>query len=85
MRLSDEGLARLAQRAKGFTFAYLKELMLSASLRWADDGVPGAMDAVAKTVLETLDAEMASAAVLLGPVEAKRSIGFAEASATRGE
>lgn len=80
MRLSDEGLARLAQRAKGFTFAYLKELMLSASLRWADEGVPGTMDAVAEVVLTTLDAEMASAAVLLGPVEAKRSIGFAEAS-----
>jgi hypothetical protein len=85
MQLTDEGLQSLARRAKGFTFAYLKELMLSASLRWADDGVPGTMDAVADAVLKTLDAEMASAAVLLGPVEARRSIGFAEASSTARE
>jgi AAA+ superfamily predicted ATPase len=80
MRLSGEGLERVVERSKGFTFAYLKELMLSASLRWADEGVPGTMDGIAQAMLKTLHAEMESAAVLLGPIDARRNIGFAEAS-----
>ena len=79
MRLSEKCISTLVARSKGFTFAYLKELMLSASLRWADDPKPGAMDALATALLQTLDDEMASAALLLGPLDTRRSIGFAEA------
>jgi hypothetical protein len=80
LQLTQPGLARLVERTKGFTFAYLKELMLSSALRWADEGT-GSMDAVAEAVLKVLSGEMASSAVLLGPLDKKTaSIGFAEAT-----
>src|SRR5581483_4863014 len=64
LRLTAAGLTRFVERTKGFTFAYLKELMLSAALRWADEGTAGSMDAVADAVLKVLAGEMASSAVL---------------------
>ncbi len=78
MRLSDGGIAQLARHTKGFTFAYLKELMLSAALRFADGGH---IETLAFDVLKELTEQMTSTAVLLGPLEKKAAIGFAEASA----
>jgi len=78
LRLSRDGVELLARRTKGFTFAYLKELMLSAALRFADGG--GSIDRLAGDVLKELTDQMASAAVLLGPLERRAVIGFAEAS-----
>lgn len=80
MQLSAPGLDRVVQRSKGFTFAYLKELMLSAALRWADDSAPGAMDRLAADSARELTEQMASTAVLLGPIERRAAIGFADAS-----
>jgi AAA+ superfamily predicted ATPase len=34
LRLSDEGITRLASVTEGFSFAYLKELFLSSMVRW---------------------------------------------------
>ncbi|MBL8956238.1 MAG: ATP-binding protein [Myxococcaceae bacterium] len=78
MRLSEAAVSDLARRTKGFTFAYLKELMLSAALRFADGGRE--IDALALDVLKELTEQMASTAVVLGPIERRASIGFAEAS-----
>jgi AAA+ superfamily predicted ATPase len=75
MRLSADGVHRVAKQTKGFTFAYLKELMLSASLRWADDSGP--MDLLAAQAAKELGEQMASTAVVLGPIERNKSIGFA--------
>jgi SpoVK/Ycf46/Vps4 family AAA+-type ATPase len=78
MQLSAEGQQRLVERTKGFTFAYLKELLLSAALRWADEGAPGALDQVALETTKELREQMESAAVVLGPMAGHRTIGFAE-------
>jgi hypothetical protein len=78
MQLSAAGQQNLVERTKGFTFAYLKELLLSAALRWADDGAPGAMDKVALDMTRELREQMESTAVLLGPMASNRTIGFAE-------
>ncbi|MBK7859391.1 MAG: ATP-binding protein [Archangiaceae bacterium] len=76
MRLSAAGVEAVVKATRGFTYAYLKELMLSAALRWVDDARPGAMDGFSAQAARELSAQMASAAVLLGPVEKGRTIGF---------
>jgi AAA+ superfamily predicted ATPase len=77
MKLSAGGLDELAARSRGFTYAYLKELTLTASLRWMDDST--SMDAVAARALEELAGQMASSAVLLGPLEQQKTTGVADA------
>jgi len=57
-----------------------EQLMLSASLRWADDGKPGAMDELTADAARELGKQMATSAVVLGPIERSKAIGFAEAS-----
>jgi ATPase family associated with various cellular activities (AAA) len=61
LRPSDAGLAALAARTEGFSFAYLKELFLSSMMRWI--AVPGvvSMDAILLEQAESLHAQMASA------------------------
>jgi AAA+ superfamily predicted ATPase len=78
MQLSAEGQRRVAERSRGFTFAYLKELLLSSSLRWANDAAPGAMDQVAIATMNELREQMESSALVLGPLASRKAIGFAE-------
>lgn len=79
LRLSPEGLEHLVGRTDGFTFAYLKELLLSSSLVWVDDARPGAMDEIAAKVARGLKKEMESAHVVLGPTAGSlKPIGFAD-------
>ncbi len=61
LRPTEEGLAEVVVRTEGFSFAYLKELFLSAMMRWI--GSPGAMamDAVLLEQSELLLGQMASA------------------------
>lgn len=44
-RLSPEGMAAAAAGSEGFSFAYLKELFLSALMSWIATPLAGAMDA----------------------------------------
>ena len=76
LRLSADGVRALADRTKGFTFAYLKELLLSASLAWVEDARPGAMDEIARGVAVALKREMESAHVEIGPPTEGKAIGF---------
>jgi hypothetical protein len=46
LRLTDAGVETAAQTTDGFSFAYLKELFLSALMRWISAPQPGAMDAI---------------------------------------
>jgi AAA+ superfamily predicted ATPase len=46
MRLSEQGLARIAELTSGFSFAYLKELALSCLSAWVDVERPEAMDGI---------------------------------------
>ncbi len=77
LQMSGDGIGRLVERTDGFTFAYLKETLLSASLVWVDDGQPGAMDEIAVKVARGLKKEMESAHVVLGPnAGSAKPIGF---------
>lgn len=79
LRLTDAGLDLLVSKTDGFTFAYLKELVLSAALVWVDDAKPGAMDDIAAKVCRTLKKEMESAHVVLGPAAGTaKPIGFSD-------
>lgn len=46
MRLSESGQQKIVQVTEGFSFAYLKELVLSSLLQWAEKPARGEMDRV---------------------------------------
>jgi hypothetical protein len=46
MRASADGLAAVVAGTKGFSFAYLKELLVSSMTAWVGEGGTGSMDAV---------------------------------------
>jgi hypothetical protein len=72
LRPSEAGLAEVVGRTEGFSFAYLKELFLSAMMRWiASPGGGGpAMDAILLEQSEALHGQMASAPPETPPDEA---------------
>ncbi len=45
-RLSEEVLLRITKQTKGFSFAYLKELVLSSLMQWVENPTKGLMDTV---------------------------------------
>jgi len=61
MKAPDDALPPLAEGSDGFSFAYLKELFLSAMARWVIDRRPGAMGALLASELEHLRAHKSSA------------------------
>jgi hypothetical protein len=58
MRISDPEIDSLVSATEGFSFAYLKELFLSAMIRWMRDQTPGAMFAVLNGQLAVLREQM---------------------------
>lgn len=54
MRPTAERLERTAQKTRNFSFAYLKELTISATMAWVRTPRAGAMDAVLEDVVGTL-------------------------------
>jgi ATP-dependent 26S proteasome regulatory subunit len=58
MRISDPEIDSLVCATDGFSFAYLKELFLSAMIRWMRDQTPGAMFAVLNGQLAVLREQM---------------------------
>ncbi len=54
MRPSDAAIEAAVVRTHTFSFAYLKELTLSATVAWVGDPVPGGMDEALASVLELL-------------------------------
>jgi hypothetical protein len=60
MRPTAATLAQIAIKTAGFSFAYLKELLIAATIRWAERQEPGAMDQIMPMELETLQAQMSS-------------------------
>jgi hypothetical protein len=61
LRLSDEGMARLAELTEGFSFAYLKELFLASMMRWISESQESPMEQVMITQVSTLHEQMVSA------------------------
>jgi AAA+ superfamily predicted ATPase len=79
LQLSTAGISHLVERTDGFTFAYLKEALLSAALVWVDGATPGPIDDIAAKVARSLKKEMESAHVVLGPNPgSSKAIGFVD-------
>jgi len=70
LRPSEAGLAEVVVRTEGFSFAYLKELFLSAMMRWIASPGDRAMDAILLELSESLRSQMASAPPEPAPDEA---------------
>ncbi|MEM9163135.1 MAG: AAA family ATPase, partial [Cyanobacteria bacterium P01_F01_bin.4] len=60
MQLSPADLDAIAAAADGFSFAYLKELLLSASMSWVQQRTPGSMAKVMTEQLNKLRSQMES-------------------------
>lgn len=58
LRLPAAAVADTAARTEGFSFAYLKELFVSATMRWMATPVPGAMEMVITEQITLLRAQM---------------------------
>jgi hypothetical protein len=58
MRLSADALLEAVTRTDGYSFAYLKELWLSATMRWISTPEPGAMDGVLTSQIDILRSQM---------------------------
>jgi hypothetical protein len=65
MRPSAGTVAQLAAETGGFSFAYLKELLVASTVRWAEHQRPGAMDAILPAELAALREQMSSAGAAL--------------------
>jgi hypothetical protein len=84
LRLSPDGLSLMVDRTQGFTFAYLKELHLSACLRWADEQGRRCFDAVMRETADVLSGDLKSVVQSIGPLPSSRPMGFGEVSARSG-
>jgi AAA+ superfamily predicted ATPase len=69
LRLPNEALPDIAERTEDFSFAYLKELFISATMRWINAPEPGTMARVMIEQADVLKAQMASAIMLDGGEE----------------
>jgi DNA replication protein DnaC len=58
LRLSDLGIYQAAARSEGFSFAYLKELLISATMAWIANPQPGTMDSVLVEQVQLLRQQM---------------------------
>jgi AAA+ superfamily predicted ATPase len=54
MRFSEAGLQARIEQTEGFSFAFLKELVLSSIMRWMDGSPDEPMDQVSQTVQDLL-------------------------------
>ena len=57
-KLSEGGCQQVASLSDGFSFAYLKELVLSSLVEWVDNPVLGRMDEVMSKRATILQAQM---------------------------
>jgi AAA+ superfamily predicted ATPase len=60
LQLSHEAVEWLGLQTEGFSFAYLKELFLSATMRWIESGEHGSMNTIMAEQVPVLHDQMAS-------------------------
>jgi hypothetical protein len=60
LRLSEEGIGVIADQTEGFSFAYVKELSLSAMMAWIASAEHSPMDEVMAAQVVTLREQMVS-------------------------
>ena len=58
LRVSESGAQRVVGETEGFSFAYMKELFVAATVEWMSSGGNGSMDDVIITQTELLRAQM---------------------------
>jgi hypothetical protein len=63
MRPGADTMAQVAADTAGFSFAYLKELLVASTVRWTERQQPGLMDQIMPAELEDLRAQMSSAGI----------------------
>jgi hypothetical protein len=61
MRLPEESLSEVVERTEGFSFAYLKELFLSAMMQWVSAPEPRRMSEIIRERIERLREQMSKA------------------------
>jgi AAA+ superfamily predicted ATPase len=66
LRLSKKGLLGLVEATDGFSFAYLKELFLSAMMQWMSNAGANSMEDVAQSQVILLRGQMSSRPAQLG-------------------
>jgi hypothetical protein len=76
VRLSDAGLSHTAGHTDGFSFAYLKELLVSAVITWVRDPRAGAMDAVMASQVALLRDQVRMPRPADAPIGASAGVGF---------
>jgi len=67
LRLSETGLEQVVAATDGYSFAYLKELLLSSMMRWINAPQPGTMDAVMAGQADILREQMSSSDLIAPP------------------
>jgi AAA+ superfamily predicted ATPase len=60
LRVSEDGARRVVGETEGFSFAYLKELFVTAMVQWMSSGGNGSMDDVIIAQVELLRSQMKS-------------------------
>jgi|SRR5919199_1248329 DNA polymerase III delta prime subunit len=60
LRLDDTEIVQLAEAVADFSYAYIKELFLSAMMRWINQPQPGTMATIMMAQTETLREQMSS-------------------------
>ena len=71
LRISEKALPELVTQSEGFSFAYLKELVLSAMMQWMAGDGSVSMDAVILDQAPRLRAQMTAALKAAGATEEK--------------
>ncbi len=60
MRVTEAGVVMVVKETKGFSFAYMKELFVAATVQWISSGANGRMDEVLLSQTQLLRAQMTS-------------------------
>lgn len=58
LRLDEEGLDAVAQTTSGYSYAYLKELLISSAVRWVSEAQKRPIQEIAREQCETLREQM---------------------------
>lgn len=60
LKLSEASLCQAAEQTEGFSFAYMKEMFLSAMMQWISSPVSGGMDSCVRNRAEALREQMSN-------------------------
>lgn len=82
LRISDAAILQLSEATEGFSFAYLKELFLSALMRWIVSPQQRTMEQVLISQVDVLRDQMVSTIVQVAEAESKAMQQHVTASST---